>query len=60
MIIYFNLDERLKKKIIGRAEGEFNKKSFKREFITCFIIQVFVMRSLNFANGSPIIFLSIL
>ena len=39
---YFNLmDERLKKIFIGRAEGELIQKSFRREFIKCFLMQLF-------------------
>ena len=35
------MDERLKRFLIGRAEGELNKKSCRREFIKYFIMQLF-------------------
>ena len=38
LVDHYNvMDERLKKNI-GQAEGEFNKKYFRREFIKCFTV----------------------
>ena len=52
------MDERLKKILIGRDGGGFNKKSCKVEFIKYFIRQLFFrMTALTFVGQNPITFL---